>query len=84
LTEDIIAPDGKFRTGYPLSVDVDTVPAVVVKLFPDTDLSDHFVTVVVPVILPASAPSNHNAHPGILRGSNPEMLLDTPCIITLV
>jgi hypothetical protein len=70
LAEVIIAPDGKFTTGYPLSVDVDTVPAEGVKLFPDPDLSDHFVTVVVPVIVDASAPSNHNAHPGISRGPN--------------
>jgi hypothetical protein len=41
------------------------------------------VTVVVPVTVEASAASNHNEHPTILRGSNPEMLLEVPSIVYL-
>jgi len=41
---------------------------MVIVLFPFPDLSLHALTVVVPVIVDASAASNHNAHPGISVG----------------
>jgi hypothetical protein len=44
--------------------------AVPVIVFPKLDLSVHDVTVVVEFIVEASAPSNHNAHPGISTGVN--------------
>ena len=57
----------------------------VVPLYPFPDLS-RIVAILLPelnVIRELSAPSNHNAHPGILRGSNPEMLFDSPSIACL-
>ena len=60
----------------------DHVPVPVMVLdWPD--LSFQTVTALVEFILSLSAPSSHNWHPEILRGSNPQMLLDVPSIVFL-
>jgi hypothetical protein len=56
------------------------VPAMVLDW---PDLSFQTVTALVEFMLSLSAPSNHNVHPGILRGSNPQMLFDVPIIVFL-
>jgi hypothetical protein len=46
-------------------------------------LSFQTVTALVEFMLSLSAPSSHSVHPGILRGSNPQMLFDVPIIVFL-
>ena len=60
----------------------DHVPVPVMVLdWPD--LSFQIVTALVEFILALSAPSSHSVHPGIDRGSNPQMLFDVPSIVFL-
>ena len=60
----------------------DQVPVPVMVLdWPD--LSFQIVTALVEFMLALSAPSSHSVHPGILRGSNPQMLFDVPIIVFL-
>ena len=47
------------------------------------DLSFQTVTALVEFMVALSAPSSHSEHPEILRGSNPQMLLDVPIIVFL-
>ena len=65
----------------------EVVPAVKLKLFPAPDLSFHTLKLLpelnVMDAVDESAPSNHSEHPTILRGSNPEMLLEVPSIVYL-
>jgi hypothetical protein len=63
-------------------VPFDQVP-VPVMVFDCPDLSFQTVTAVVEFMVALSAPSSHSVHPGILRGSNPQMLLDVPNIVLL-
>jgi hypothetical protein len=60
----------------------DQVPVPVMVLdWPD--LSFQTVTALVEFMVALSAPSSHSVHPGIDRGSNPQMLLDAPSIVSL-
>jgi hypothetical protein len=60
----------------------DHVPVPVIVLdWPD--LSFQTVTALVEFMVALSAPSSHSVHPGILRGSNPQMLFDVPSIVFL-
>ena len=68
--EVMIAPDGKLITRFPLSVMIEHVPDVVVKLLPVPDLSDHVVHVDPVPVAAGSAESNHNEHPGMDVGKN--------------
>ena len=53
------------------------VPVLFVITYPFPDLSFHVSKFPDEVVIDVeSAASNHNPHPGILRGSKPEMLLD--------
>jgi hypothetical protein len=47
------------------------------------DLSFQIVTALVEFMLSLSAPSSQRVHPGILRGSNPQMLFEVPSIVFL-
>jgi hypothetical protein len=68
----MIAPDGKLTTEYPPSLMFEVVPAVKLKLFPAPDLSFHTLKLLTELnvmdAVDESAPSNHNAHPGIFSG----------------
>jgi len=66
---------------FPFIVEFDKIgDADGLALFPNPDLSYQVPTTPAPkfVTVRLSAASNHNMHPGTLRGSKPEMLLDKP------
>jgi len=76
----------KFTTGRPFWLFVTNVGLPDdVPVYPFELLSTHVLMFdpELNVIELESAPSNHNAHPTILRGSNPEMLLEVANIVYL-
>jgi hypothetical protein len=68
----LITPVPKFRAFLPFNVVCEIVPELGTALYPVPDLSLHALTDDdVPVIDDVSAPSNHNAKPGMDCGENP-------------